>query len=229
MPRKPVTFLNKEYKTQKEFEKYVKKIIYNDIGICNDVKNTYQDKYYLLLKILERHPNFNSKTENMCNIKIVCDTLNKKALKILILKNDGTNIDISWRCAITGKPKSKKFELMSAMRSSIYSQIYKFRIEHNNDCCELCGNTTQLDVDHDDTKNSAFDELVFNFLKKNNDIEIPDKFEEVNDNTHRRKFLEKNNVFKDKWIEYHNKHASLRMLCHTCNISRPKTNNKILL
>jgi hypothetical protein len=229
MPRKPVTFLNKEYKTQKEFEKYVKKIIYNDIGICNDVKNTYQEKYYLLIKILERHPNFNSKTENMCNIKIVCDTLNKKALKILIIKNDGSNIDISWRCAITGKPKSKKFDLMSAMRSSLDSQIYQFRIEHNNDCCELCGNTTQLDVDHDDTKNSAFDELVFNFLKKNNDIEIPDKFEEVNDNTHRRKFLEKNNVFKDKWIEYHNKHASLRMLCHTCNISRPKTKNKIVL
>ena len=229
MTPKPVTFLNTEYKTQGEFEKYVKKIIYEDIGICNDIKNTYPAKYYILIKILERHPEFNSKTENMCNIKIVCDTLNKKALKILIIKNDGREVDISWRCAITGKHKSKKYDLMSAMRSSIDSQIHQFRTEHNNDCCQLCGNIERLDVDHNDAKNSAFDELVSNFIEKNNDIEIPDKFGELNDDTHRRRFLEKDSVFKDKWLEYHNEHAILRMLCHTCNISRPKTKNKLVL
>ena len=64
MPRKPITFLNTKFKTQGEFEKYVKKTIYNDIGICNDIKNTYPDKYHILIKILERHPEFNSKSEN---------------------------------------------------------------------------------------------------------------------------------------------------------------------
>jgi hypothetical protein len=229
MPRKPVTFLNTEYKTQGEFEKYVKKIIYEDIGICNDVKNAYPDKYNILIKILERHPDFNSKTENMCNIKIMYDTLNKKALKILIVKNDGNNDDISWRCAITAKHKSKKHELMSAMRSSIDSQIKQFKKAHYNDGCQICDNNERLDVDHNDIKNSAFDELVLNFIKKNNDIEIPDKFGELNDDTHRRRFLEKDTDFKDKWLKYHNEHASLRMLCHTCNISRPKTKNKFVL
>ena len=186
MPRKPVTFLNTEYKTQGEFEKYVKKIIYEDIGICNDIKNTYPDKYYILIKILERHPNFNSKTENMCNIKIVCDKLNKKALKILIINNDRRYVDISWRCAITAKHKSKKHDLMSAMRSSIDQQIHQFRREHNNDGCQLCGNIERLDVDHNDTKKSAFDEIVLNFINENNDMEIPDKFGELNDDTHRR-------------------------------------------
>jgi hypothetical protein len=37
---KPVIFLQKTYKTQSEFEKFVKNIIYNDIGECNDIKNT---------------------------------------------------------------------------------------------------------------------------------------------------------------------------------------------
>ena len=64
MPRKPVTFLNTEYKTQGEFENYVKKIIYKDIGICNDIKNTYQEKYYILIKILERHPCYEIKSSN---------------------------------------------------------------------------------------------------------------------------------------------------------------------
>ena len=49
MTRKPISFLNIEFKTQGEFEKYVKKIIYEDIGICNDIKNTYSDKYYILI------------------------------------------------------------------------------------------------------------------------------------------------------------------------------------
>ena len=229
MPRKPVTFLNTEFKTQGEFGKYVEKIIYEDIGICNDIKNTYPDKYYILIKILERHPNFNSKTENMCNIKIVCDKLNKKALKILIINNDGRYVDISWRCAITAKHKSKKHDLMSAMRSSIDPQILQFRREHNNDCCQLCGNIERLDVDHNDEKNSAFDEIVLNFIKKNNDMKIPDKFGELNDDTHRRRFLEEDTLFKDKWIKYHKDHSSLRMLCHNCNICRSKTKNKFVL
>ena len=229
MPRKPVTFLNTEFKTQGDFEKYVKKIIYEDIGICNDIKNTYPDKYYILIKILERHPDYNSKAENMCNIKIMYDTLNKKALKTLIVKNDGNDVDISWRCAISAKRKSKKHELMSAMRSSIDPQIKQFRREHNNDNCQICGNIERLDVDHNDEKNSAFDEIVLNFIKKNNDMKIPDKFGELNDDTHRRSFLEEDTLFKDKWLKYHKKHASLRMLCHNCNIRRTKTKNKFVL
>jgi hypothetical protein len=163
----------------------------------------------------------------MCNIKIVYDTLNKKALKTLIIKNDGTNIDISWRCAITAKHKSKKHELMSAMRSSIEPQIKQFRREHNNDSCQICGNIERLEVDHNDEKKSAFDEIVFNFINNNNDMKIPDKFGELNDYTHRRKFLEEDTLFKDKWLKYHKDHASLRMLCHNCNICRTKTKIKI--
>jgi hypothetical protein len=54
MPRKPVTFLNTKYKTQGEFGQYVKKFLYDDIGPCNDIKNTYPEKYNILIKILER-------------------------------------------------------------------------------------------------------------------------------------------------------------------------------
>ena len=166
MVRKPVTFLNTEYKTQGEFGKFVEKFI-ADIGICNDIKNVYNDKYGILIKILERHPNWNSKSENMRNIKIISNVLNRKALEIWIIKDDG-EIDISWRCAITGKGKSKKNELMSAMRVSVREQTYNFRRNCGIYCCELCGNNENLEVDHNDEKNSAFDELAFNFIKENN-------------------------------------------------------------
>ena len=225
MVRKPVTFLNTEYKTQGEFGKFVEKFI-EDIGICNDIKNVYNDKYGILIKILERHPNWNSKSENMRNIKIISNVLNRKALEIWIIKDDG-EIDISWRCAITGKGKSKKNELMSAMRVSVREQTYNFRRNCGIYCCELCGNNENLEVDHNDEKNSAFDELAFNFIKENNDIKIPNNFGELNDGTNRLCFLEKDYVFRDKWVEYHRQHAILRILCKHCNISRPKTKNKL--
>ena len=204
MPKNPVTFLNTVYKTQGSFEKYVKKIIYTDIGPCDDIKNKKPDKYGILIKILERHPDFNSKAQNICNVKIKYDTLNKKALKTLIINHDKNEVDISWRCAITAKHKSKKHDLMSAMRSSIDPQIYEFKIEHENDCCQLCYSTEKLDVDHNDEKNSAFDELVSDFINNNNGMKIPDKFGELNDDTHRRTFLEEDTIFKAKWFEYHN-------------------------
>ena len=62
MPRKPIIFLEKLYKSQGEFELFVKNLIYNDIGICNDIKNTYPFHYITLIEILKRHPDFVSKT-----------------------------------------------------------------------------------------------------------------------------------------------------------------------
>lgn len=229
MPRKPIYHDGKKYKTQKEFEIFVKNLIYNEIGICNDIKNIYPYKYKKLIKILQRHPEFNSKSKNICNLIIIKNKLNRNALEINIVKTNKEIIDISWRCAITGKYKTKKSDLMSAMRISIYPQIYEFKRISKNHCCELCGSISKLDVDHDDTKNSAFDELVYNFINENKDIKIPNKFQESNDNTHRKCFLEKDKYFKDMWIRYHYQHACLRILCHSCNISRPKTKNKLKL
>lgn len=224
MPREPIIFLDKTYKTQGEFEAFVKHLIYNDIGVCNDIKNIYPSHYNTLIEILKRHPEFNSKTQNMCNIKIIRDTLNINAFKIIIIKTDESEIDISWKCAITGKPKGNKHDLMSAMRSSVDEQILRFR-KNNKAKCALCPNTDKLHVDHI----IHFDEIVLNFINimESKKIKIPDTFGDTNDDTHRRCFLEIYNNFKNEWIEYHNKHATLRILCQTCNLTRTKTKNKI--
>ena len=159
MTRKPVIFLGKTYKTQYEFQLFVKNVIYHDINLCNDVKNTHPSHYTTLIEILKRHPDFTSKTLKMCNIKIVKDTWNTSGLKILIINTDSSEIDISWKCAITGKHKSDKNELMSAIRSSVDEQILQFRKKSDGKCV-LCPNTDKLHVDHI----IHFDEIVFNFI-----------------------------------------------------------------
>jgi hypothetical protein len=224
MPRKPVIFLGTIYKTQSEFELFIKNLIYNDIGICNDIKNIYPSHYNTLIEILKRHPDFTSKTQNMFNLKIVKDAWNTSGLKILIINNDISETDISWKCAITGKHKSDKNKLMSAMRSSVDDQIFEFR-KTSSDKCVLCLNTDKLHVDHI----IRFDEIVFNFINiiKDKNIGIPNTFGETDDNTHRRCFLKIDDHFKNKWIKYHYENASLQMLCQTCNLTRTKTKCKI--
>ena len=224
MPRKPVIFLGKTYKTQSEFELFVKNLIYNDIGICDNIKNTYPSHYNTLIEILKRHPDFTSKTQNMFNLKIVKDAWNTSGLKILITNDDMSETDISWKCAITGKHKSDKNELMSAMRSSVDEQIFEFRKTSSNKCV-LCPNTDKLHVDHI----IHFDEIVFNFISimKDKNIGIPNTFGETDDNTHRRCFLEIDDNFKNEWVKYHYENASLQMLCQTCNLTRTKTKCKI--
>ena len=220
MPRKQIIFLDKTYNTQSDFEAFVKNLIYNDIGICNDIKNMYPLHYITLIEILKRHPEFISKTLNMYNIKIIKDSLNINGLKIIIINTDGSENDISWKCAITGKSKGIKQMLMSAMRTSIDKQILQFRKDNIN-ICSLCNNTYKLQVDHV----IHFDILAHDFIKimKRKNIIIPTRFGDTDDNTHRTCFLEIDNNFKNEWVDYHYKHATLRILCQSCNLTRNKT------
>jgi hypothetical protein len=220
MSRVPIVVLEKIYKTQAEFEAFVKNLIYNDIGICDDIKNTHPFHYNTLIEILKRHPNYYNKTINMCNLKIVRNALNPNCLGIIIINNDLSETDISWKIAVSGRLKSYKKVLMSAMRSSIDNQIYVFRAS-NEKKCVLCGNTEKLHVDHI----IHFDEIALNYIESKNRI-IPNSFGETNDGTYRKCFLEQDSDFKNEWVNYHYKHATLRILCQTCNLKRNKTKHK---
>ncbi len=221
MAKKPVVFLNKIYKTQTEFETYVKNIIYNIIGKCDDVKNKHPLQYDILIEILKRHPEYDSKTQNMCNIKITNDILNTNALKVLILNTDNTEMDISWKCAITGKPKGNKNDLMSAMRSCLDSQILEYKNTNKNEC-NFCKSNHKLQVDHI----LHFDVIAFNFINIMSCNNIPNTFIEKNDGTHRKTFIDDDIEFKNKWIEYHQNNATLRILCQSCNLKRSKSTIK---
>ena len=219
MPRNPIILLGNTYKTQGEFKAYVKNLIYNDIGICNDIKNIYPSHYITLFEILKRHQEFDSKTRNMSNIKIITNKLNKNALETIIINTDGSEIDISWIRAITGNPKKNDSDLMEAFRSSIVEQLIQFKND-NEDLCVFCHNTYKLHVDHI----THFEELVLNFISimKQQNINIPNTFADINDGSNRKCFLEIDDNFKNEWVDYHSKNASLRILCQNCNLTRPK-------
>ena len=212
-----------DYKTKKAKEDYVREVLYKKISECDDVKAKSKEDYDKLIEVLERHPDFKTKTNGMIKIAIRRNKLNKKALEIIIVKKN-TEEDISWKTCITGKNKSPEEELLSALRSSISVQTRTFR-NQSELICAFCDEPDNIHVDHYDPD---FQDLVIDFHEKHKHITIPYEFEDDPD-THCRKFHDVDNSYEEQWQKYHKDNANLRILCAKCNYSRPKTRNKFKL
>jgi hypothetical protein len=216
-----VSHRNKDYSTKKDFEEYVKCLIYNRIGICNSVLSKNIVLFNELDELMQRHPDYNEKTKTMKDMKIIKNKMNKKALEIRVIKSDGTEEDISWRIATDGKRKSNGQDLSAALRASIRFQVWEFKQKNNNNVCEICQLITDdIHADHI----IQFDKLMIDFLKicKKNSIKIPEKFSQLNDGSNQTCFLTKDVSFESNWYDYHLEHAKLRILCSQCNLRRPK-------
>lgn len=206
-----------KYKSKKDFELYAKDLIYNKIGCCSSVSNT--NYFNELFTFLRRHPD-EDKLSGMIDFKVSVNKLNRKAYEIYVLKNDGTETDISWRCAISGKSYSKNWELNSAFRSSISYQIMEFRNSHDNVCDMCSSDNTNIHIDHV----NHFVLLTKDFigLMKKENIVVPIKFRKLDDGTNRHTFSEEDDYFCSRWKEYHRLNAELRVLCADCNLTRTK-------
>lgn len=212
-----VVFGTKKFSTQKQAGLYVKSLL-ESIGVCSSVKGFDINLYNDLCEILKRHPQQHKKLSNMVDIKIVPNILNRQALEIHIVKEDGTFEDISWRICISGKEKTTKHELASALRYSINEQTYDFKKNTETNFCSLCKRASDVyHVDHV----IQFDELMQNFIEITL-FPTPTSYDNASDGSNRRAFKEKDHDFETEWKKYHATHATYRMLCETCNLRRPK-------
>ena len=156
---------------------------------------------------------------NDVDFKLVANKLNKKAFELNIVKKDGSVEDISWRLCITGKPKTDKHELMSALRYSIEDQIKEYRDSVCIDKCMLCNEYINNDINIDHIIH--FEKLVNDFHSSIM-LKIPIKFDDANDNSNRRKFKKEDSDYENAWKEYHKNNSKLRVLCQSCNLRREK-------
>jgi hypothetical protein len=203
-----------QHETQKSRKAFVRGLI-NKIGPCESIKTNYPNEYDVFLKMFERHSDYPAKFIGLQDIMIRYNPVFKTNLEVLIKKDDGTIDDVSvLKNCITGKPKDK---LNVAMRVEINNQIQDFKGNTRNKC-EICGDITQLEVDHHSEK-MPFAKLCKDFMKINV-LKIPTTFEDTIG--HLKCFKEEDNAFKDSWIDYHTQHSILRMLCGNCNRSQPK-------
>ena len=150
-------------------------------------------------------------------------------------------LNVSWRKGSYKKRKEENY-LQSAFRQAIYRQISLWKKMNNinnikYECVE-CKSNIKLQVDH---KEPSFIKLTTDFLENNinsqnsqnshnsqnsqnshnsqnsQNINIPDKF---NYHKYGRKFTENDYIFKKKWQNYHQHHATFQWLCKKCNLGK---------
>ena len=162
-----VQCFGRSFKFLKDFELYVKDLIYNKIGLCHSVRQT--DYFNDLHELLLRHPMADEKLEGMTDLCIEKNSYGQGyAVYILGL---GFKRDISWRVCIRGVNKSYSQNLRNAMRYSIEDQIKEFRKNSNGECA-LCRYNRTLEVDNV----IKLKHLVSQFLKlcHHHNIPIPE-------------------------------------------------------
>lgn len=192
--------------------KYFRKMI-NDIGLCDSLKSHYNDVYEELIKLFENHPEYPEKIDNVVDISIVHNKLNKNYFELQIIKNDGTTDDISYIKCIQ-KP-SKDSNLKSAMRYAILDQILEFKNNCDELICEICKSEQNIQIDHI----ILFKTLYNDFLSQNT-LPIPTTFDSTYYNS--AMFKRVDVEFEKSWSDYHKQHAILRCLCNKCNQKRNK-------
>lgn len=204
------------FKSQEDAKKYVRSLL-SELGCCSSVKSRNLEVYSQLMELIKRHPDGESKIHNVVDFAIQYDKMNKAAFMLSIIRSDGEVDTISWIHCVTGKHKSPKDMLNSALRSTIGDQILAFKNNLQSTCCELCTkDTSDYHIDHV----VQFVKLTTHFLKINGSP--PTEFAPTTDGTNRSAFRMVDQEFSDAWSEYHKEHAVLRVLCKSCNLKREK-------
>ena len=204
------------FKSQKEAIEHYRKL-FTDVGCCISVKSKNQSIYHELMELIQRHPDGQAKIHNVVDFTVQKDWLNKSAFKLSIVRNNNETCSIAWRTCITGKSKSTKELLSSALRYTIGNQIFDFKNKLQQTSCEFCSQVTcDYHIDH-----------VVHFAKLTSDFmgtcdAVPQEFATASDGSNRLAFKAQDQDFSDAWSEYHKQHAVLRVLCKTCNLKREK-------
>lgn len=211
---------NKIFRTQKECEEYTRSIL-KEVGITDSVKNKNEKYFSFLLSLCRRHPRHFDKLSKFSDFKIYRGVLNGRALALSIMNHDNTCTEISWRTCVTGKDKTPKSLFNSALRQCISYQIQDFRDMSDLSYCRACETSLDSKITHIDHSETQFIKLVEDFLAINPDVKIPNEYNKK-DRTFETLFKD-----DDKWIgnlfeSYHLQHATLRVLCETCNLTREK-------
>lgn len=204
------------FKSQEDAKKYIRSLL-SEVGCCSSVKSKNGEVFNVFMELIKRHPDGESKIHDVVDFAIQYDKMNKTAFMLSIIRSDGEVQPISWIHCITGKHKSPKDMLNSALRSSIGDQILTFKSNMQSTCCEFCTkNTPDYHIDHV----VQFIKLTTDFLKINESH--PTEFAPTTDGTNRLTFRMEDQEFSDAWSEYHKEHAVLRVLCKSCNLKREK-------
>lgn len=119
---------------------------------------------------------------------------------------------VSWRKSCSNISTTVN-PLISAMRTSIYPQIRKWKKDNfKTRSCQICFCKVKLQADH---ATYPFKELSETFVSTQSNL--PTEFDYTK---YGRKFKKSDTDFQKCWVVYHKDNAKLQWLCKPCNLKK---------
>ena len=217
----PIVINGTVFKTQSEFKCDVRKRI-ETIGITQSVKSKCIDSFYYFTAVCQRHPNCKEKLQHMVDYQITQNLINHSGLALHIVNSDMSLTEISWIKCISGTSVKSKDTFIEALRHCIYPQIQEFKQQShvNLSYCLIC-KTESTDVKYHIDHEIQFAKLVEDFMQQYPLLPIPLEYDKESC-IYLPLFKKRDMNIRDLFYDYHQKHAKLRVLCETCNLTRPK-------
>ena len=206
---------NLGFKTKKECENYTRTII-NNLKCCKiDKEHEYFNFFNNLIK---NHSEYIEKLGSGVDYYYIeHNKLINKYYQTVIKRKDGEHIIFSWVHCCEFKPRTINYNLNCAMREAIKNDVINYKQNQIKLICNFCKVTdilySEYHVDHDEP---PFRIIKDNFLINR---KHPILFEQCN-KTYLTIFKDEDNIFKNEWVEYHNKNCRFQILCKKCNMNK---------
>tara|TARA_B100000700_G_scaffold143753_1_gene159721 strand:+ start:461 stop:1153 length:693 start_codon:yes stop_codon:yes gene_type:complete len=214
--------------TNKELKEKLKSMT-NGIKIGRHIMNKYKIDDFIennvIISLLKFHP---TKPIDIDNLQYLIMKIDKRyKTRTIFYKNKNSNKveDISWKKCIRnlfGKYNNEnehRYNIIKAFRNETHKGSKKKFYLNNTYIkngiyigkCEHCGKTSnKMSTDH---YNLSFQEILDMFLKDNN-IQLCNITIYKNK---KGKFKIKDRKLANEWLLYHDRYATYRLLCRSCN------------
>jgi hypothetical protein len=167
---------------------------------------------------IQNHPNKHSKFvgAGVCGFEVRENRMAQGAFGMYANVVGPGLVDFSWLVCCGFKPRALS-GLLSAMRMAVRPSMLKFR-KHALPACVLCPAGSPATLLHVDHAAPSFRELSAAFITATTP---PTEFDSHAD-LHMKVFRREDQVYTWNWQRNHDEHATLRMLCPTCNLTRQR-------
>jgi hypothetical protein len=216
MVRHAITLGARPFSSKEDAKKHIQSILDRN---RNNEALTGEDKE-VILALLERHPKYEQKFGKGIS-EIFVKGLEKSRCFWLKYKDGSAPQDFSYKNCLYDDIDFVYKLRQKAYRTAVQAQIEAYKSQHQHDRCAECNCVShEIHVDHEKPQ---FLELTRQFEKKQSDP--PTEFAQGL-YISQKVFKPEDAKFEQSWQEYHQLHASLRILCAKCNLTREKSKQK---
>lgn len=202
------------FKTKDSTKQYTRNLV-NSLGPC--IIKQDHESYNFFMDLIHNHSERDEKIgAGIDFFEFVIHPIYKN-LSGLIHRVDGTTIDFSWIHCCEFKPREPITNFTSALRMAVYPQTSKFK-QWNALVCSICEVDDLLPDQYQVDHVKPFSLLKQEFMSQMT-CPMPILFDDdivMNSAI----FKKEDSSLKAEWIEYHNTHATLQILCKSCNLKK---------